>query len=298
MKLTQLSKSSAQHVLIYGPPFTGKTTLAAQLAKVFNVLYIGMENGQEVFYTLPAEYQERVEVIKLPDTRSYPIAIETVLKLVKGGKHEVCDAHGKISCSACKAAAIKEPERISFTPVELGKLDNSWVVIYDSLTQLTNSAISHITKNQSEDYKLQHDDWGSLGKLMDIFFSHIQQAPYHVVCISHESEAEMEDGKNKIVPVAGTRNFSRNVAKYFDTVIYAQVANAKHTFTSVTTQTMNIVAGSRSGFDIRQHNSLLPLFTGEYDKVSASEAVGVTNLSGVSNGQKAAIDLAALMKKS
>jgi hypothetical protein len=105
------------------------------------------------------------------------------------------------------------------------------------------------------------------------------------VCISHESEAEMEDGKTKIVPVAGTRNFSRNVAKYFDHVIYAQVSNAKHTFTSVTTQTMNIVAGSRTGIDMKLTGSLLPIFTGEMGTPAQS------------NGQKAAASLSSLLIK-
>lgn len=289
MKLTALAQSPVQKVLVYGPPFTGKTTLAAELSKQFNILYIGMENGHSVFFKLPKEQQERVEIINLPDTRSYPIAIETVLKLVKGTKFSVCDLHGKIDCPICKATAAKDPTAGTFTTVELNALGKEWIVIYDSLTQLTNSAISHITKNQPEDYKLQHDDWGNLGKLMDIFFSHIQQARYNVVCISHEAEAEMEDGKTKIVPVAGTRNFSRNVAKYFDHVIYAQVSNAKHTFTSMTTQTMNIVAGSRTGIDLKLTGSLLPIFTGEIPTAPA-----------LTNGQKAASqlsNLSALLKK-
>jgi hypothetical protein len=284
-KLTALKQNAVQKVLVYGPPFTGKTTLVAELSKAFNILYIGLENGHSVFFKLPPEQQARVEIVDLPDTRSYPIAIETVLKLVKGNRCVVCDAHGKIECPICKANAIKNPETVHFTTVELNALGPEWIVCYDSLTQLTNSGIAHITKNQPEDYKLQHDDWGSLGKLMDIFFSHIQQAQYNVVCISHESEAEMEDGKTKIVPVAGTRNFSRNVAKYFDHVIYAQVANAKHTFTSVTTQTMNIVAGSRTGIDMKLTGSLLPIFTGEMGTPAQS------------NGQKAAASLSSLLIK-
>lgn len=291
MKLTTLAQSPKtrvppQHVLVYGPPFTGKTTLFAELSKEFNLLYIGLENGHTVFYALPVDQQERVEIVRIPDTRSFPIAIETVLKIVKGGKHEICDIHGKISCPICKANALKvvSGDPITFTTVELNALDSSWIVGIDSLTQLTNSGIAHITKGQPDDYKLQHDDWGNLGKLMDVFFSHIQQAPYHVVCISHESEAEMEDGKTKIVPVAGTRNFSRNVAKYFDHVIYAQVSNAKHTFTSVTTQTLNIVAGSRTGFDIKNVGSLLPIFKGEFGPPPQT------------NGQKAAGGLSNLLK--
>lgn len=291
MKLTALKtvdKHPVQRVLVFGPPFTGKTTLIAELTKQFNVLYIGLENGHSVFFKLPPEQQERVEIVNLPDTRDYPIAIETLLKLVKGDKFEVCDLHGKIACPMCKSHNLKlasnEAPR-SFTTVELNALDSTWVVAIDSLTQLTNSGISHITKGKDEDYKLQHDDWGNLGKLMDIFFSRIQQSKYNVVCVSHESETEMEDGKIKIVPVAGSRNFSRNVAKYFDHVVYAQITNMKHTFTSVTTQTVNIVVGSRTGIDIKQTGSLIPFFTGEVAPAAQT------------NGQKAAAGLSTLLKK-
>ena len=103
---------------------------------------------------------------------------------------------------------------------------------------------------QPEDYKLTYDDWGNLGKLMDTFLSHVQQAPFNIICISHETEVEMEDGKNKLVPTAGTRNFSRNTAKYFDEVIYCEVKNKKHIAASSSTYSNNILTGSRTGFSI------------------------------------------------
>ncbi len=125
---------------------------------------------------------------------------------------------------------------------------------------------------------------------METFLSHVQQAKFHIICISHETETEMEDGKIKIVPTAGTRNFSRNSAKYFDTVIYTQVSNMKHTFKSSTTSTVNIVVGSRTDYDIDKIGSLLPLFNG---KMPAPEAAKPN----VTNGQKAAADLSSLLKK-
>jgi len=82
---------------------------------------------------------------------------------------------------------------------------------------------------------------------METFLSHVQQANYNVICISHETEAELEDGKTKLVPVAGTRNFSRNTAKYFDHVVYAEVKNKKHSFYSSTTSASNLNTGSRTG---------------------------------------------------
>lgn len=239
-KLSSIPPAKYQRILIYGPPKTGKTEIAGNVSTDFDVVYVGCENGHGTLQKLPQEQQERIEVINLPDTRDYPIAAETMLKLAKGDEYKVCVEHGKINCMACMRGSGQ------IDTVFLNKLGPGTVVIFDSITQLTNSIISHITKNQDETYKLQQDDWGNLGKLMDVFLSRIQQAQYHVICISHETESELEDGKKRIVPVAGTRNFSRNTAKYFDHVIYAEVKNGKHLFSSSTTATNNVVTGSRT----------------------------------------------------
>jgi AAA domain len=259
MKLSQKIASKSHRVLLFGPPKSGKTQLAGELSKEFNLLWFDLENGIDTLLKLPEEQKDRIEVITLPDTRSYPIAIETMLKVIKGGPNEICDRHGKVGCVACKK------ESAGFTSVNLAALPLDTVVVVDSLTQLTNSAISHITKNQPEDYKLNYDDWGNLGKLMDTFLSHVQQAGFNIVCISHETETEMEDGKMKLVPTAGTKAFSRNTAKYFDEVFYCEVKNKKHVVASSTTYNGNILTGSRSGhtLEIQTEASLIPIFRGD-----------------------------------
>jgi len=259
MKLTEKTAAKSHRVLLFGPPKSGKTLLAGKTAKEFNLLWIDLENGVDTLFQLPKEYQERIEVISLPDTRSYPIGIETCLKVIRGHKGSICETHGKWMCSIC--AKDKAPT----VQVELSSLPLDTIVVFDSLTQLTNSAIAHITKGQPDDYKLTYDDWGNLGKLMDTFLSHVQQAGFHVICISHETEAEMEDGKNKLVPTAGTRNFSRNTAKYFDEVVYCEVKNRAHVAASSTTYSSNILTGSRTGATLESDKeaSLIPIFKGE-----------------------------------
>jgi AAA domain len=259
MKLSQKIASKSHRVLLFGPPKSGKTQLAGELSREYNLLWFDLENGIDTLLKLPDEQKERIEVITLPDTRSYPIAIETMLKVIKGAAVDICEKHGKVSCALCKK------DSGSFTSVNLATLPLDTVVVVDSLTQLTNSAISHITKNQPEDYKLNYDDWGNLGKLMDTFLSHVQQAGFNIVCISHETETEMEDGKMKLVPTAGTKAFSRNTAKYFDEVIYVEVKNKKHLAASSTTYNGNILTGSRSGsvLESQLEASLIPIFRGE-----------------------------------
>lgn len=283
-KLSQAVKSPTHTVLVYGAPKTGKTQLVGELANEFNLLWFDLENGSATLHKLPPEAQDRVELVSLPDSRSYPIAIETCLKIIKGGPCTVNEETGKVIPPGAKRVEGK-----TYTDVNLGALDSSWIVVFDSLTQLTNSAIAHITKNQPDDYKLTYDDWGHLGKLMDIFLSHVQAARFNVVCISHESETEMEDGKIKIVPVAGSRAFSRNTAKYFGHVVYTAVANKKHNFSSSTTSMLNVVGGSRTDVatERMEKPSLIPIFK---------------NTPGIqptpqSNGQKAATQLSALQAK-
>lgn len=269
MKLSQKQASKSHRVLLFGPPKCGKTELAGKTSEDFNLLWFDLENGIDTLLKLPEEWKDRIEVISLPDTRSYPIAIETCLKVIKGTKGKICEAHGKWNCPLCAKDSAPQIE------VELNSLPQNTIVVFDSITQLTNSAIAHITRNQPDDYKLTYDDWGNLGKLMDTFLSHVQQAPFNVICISHETEAEMEDGKNKLVPTAGTRNFSRNSAKYFDEVIYCEVKNKKHIAASSTLYNGNILTGSRMGnvLEGQAEPSLIPIFKGEVIKSSPQTQV-------------------------
>jgi hypothetical protein len=55
----------------------------------------------------------------------------------------------KIECPVCKASMQLRILRLTFTTVELNALDPNTIVVVDSLTQLTNSGIAHITKNQA-----------------------------------------------------------------------------------------------------------------------------------------------------
>lgn len=249
--LTTLKPSASHKVLIYGSPKTGKTQLAGALSSHFNLVWFDCEQGWSTLTKFPVEQQARINVISVPDSRVYPIAAETWLKTIKGTPVTICNQHGKVSCMICnKAGAPTET-------VELNSLNpKDTIVVFDSLTQLTNSFISHLTKDKTDDYKLQLDDWGNLRVLIDKFLSQVQAAPFNVICITHEEEAEMEDGKKKIVPVAGSSKSSRNTAKYFDTVVYCEVKNRKHTFGSGTTFSSQAIAGSRT--DILMENKAEP----------------------------------------
>lgn len=257
MKLTDKVLSKTHRVLVYGEPKSGKTELAARLSEKYKLLFIDLENGYETLLKLPKEWQERIEILSIPDTKVFPIAIETLLKIVTGNKVEVCDTHGKVACALCKK------DSGSFTTVELNALQDDTIVVVDSLTQLSNSAMNHLTKTQDDTYRPEWTDYRNQGQLLDKFLSQVQQAKYNIVCITHVVETELEDGRKKLVPVCGTTTFSRNTAKYFDHVVYCEVKNKKHNFASSTTYANNILTGSRTDISLEGSATpnLLSIFT-------------------------------------
>ncbi len=258
MKLTNKAVSATHRVLLYGGPKTGKTELAGKLSEHYKLIWFDIENGYVTLTKLPKPWQERIELVSIPDSRVFPIAIETLMKVVKGTEVFICEAHGKVGCALCKKDKLPE------TRVCLNETQADTIIVFDSLTQLTNSGIAHITKLQPDDYKLDYADWGQLAVLMDKFLSQVQVARYNVVCITHESEVELNDGKKKLVPVCGSSKSSANTAKYFDHVVYVEMRNKKHVAGSSTGFSVGIVTGSRTDVELEkagEHATLLDIFT-------------------------------------
>src|SRR5699024_2015782 len=135
---------------IYGPPFSGKTTLAGTLAKNFKLYWFDLESGINVLLnSVSAEHQQNVNVFQIPDSASWPIAIETMIKALRGPEVHICQLHGKVACARC----IKSGDPVQ--PFHFAGLTSSDCVVIDSGTQLTASAMSSVTKNQDDLYKLQ-----------------------------------------------------------------------------------------------------------------------------------------------
>jgi hypothetical protein len=256
MKFTDKIDSARQRLLVFGGPKSGKTKLVGDLSSNYNLWYFDLENGYKTLRQLPHEQQARIQLFSIPDTKVFPIAIETLLKVITGQPVNFCVEHGKVGCSLCK----KDNKPVE--TVELNSLGADDIVVVDSGTQLALSAMSHIKKNDDELEKPSWDDFAKQGFLMDKFLSQCQQAKFNLCFITHEVETELENGGKKLVPVAGTREFSRNTAKYFDHVVYCELKNKKHQFGSATDYAMSVLTGSRSGVSIERLDkpSLLPFF--------------------------------------
>lgn len=257
MKLTKHPAVATQKVLITGMPGSGKTTLAAALAERYNLIWIDLERGASTLTKLPVEWQERIDLVSLPDSASYPIASDTLTQLFKSGKASICQSHGKVNCGLCKKAGA------GFDDIDLTKLTSHDIVIVDTVTQLSHSILAHVTRAQPVDYKPERDDWGSLRKLTEFFCSQFQAANFNLVCIAHVVEAKMEDNKTKLVPSFGSAGMSAEFAKAFDHVVYCETRNGKHVAGSSTSYNNSVLTKSRTDFCIEKLAvpSLLPIFT-------------------------------------
>lgn len=273
-KLNTVKAATTQRVLIYGEPKTGKTQLAGTLAAAHNILWFDLENGYTTLLKLPEELQAKIELIRLPDTKDYPIGIETMLKVLTGKKVAICEEHGKVDCPICKKASNP------FTTVELDALPKETVVVIDSLSQLSNSAIAHLLKGKPDTYKPEWQDYANQGALLNKALSQVQQASYNVVAITHVIETQLEDNTTKLVPMCGTTAFSRNTAKYFDHVMLTELKNKKHQVGSGTEYSLRALTGSRTDISLETHDSLLDVFSatvGNTSTVSTKPTVDKPN---------------------
>ncbi|HYP43471.1 MAG TPA: hypothetical protein VEQ18_05560, partial [Candidatus Nitrosocosmicus sp.] len=141
-----VAKSKTSRVLVYGPPKSGKTELVGRLAEKYNLIWFDAEQGWETLTKLPHEQQKRIQLISIQDSKTYPIAAETWLKVIKGNKQKICTDHGKVTCPLCARNSLAV-----YDEVELSSTPENTIVVFDSLTQLSNSFISHITKAQPDD---------------------------------------------------------------------------------------------------------------------------------------------------
>jgi hypothetical protein len=143
-------------------------------------------------------------------------------------------------------------------------LPRDTIVVWDNISQLSDSYLSLICKGKPVDYKLQLDDWGSLRFHLLKALTDFQQAPYNLVAICHCVEEETVDKQKKIMPAVGSSTFSPKVGGYFDHVVYCHVMNMAHKFGSMSTYKANVITKSRTDVAIEKMKvaDLAPFFDG------------------------------------
>lgn len=279
MKPSQLARRRASHVIVFGEPKVGKSTLVTELLfHGFNLTWVSMDNGHEVVFKKFSieQLDNQLNIIVIPDTKEFPVAGATCLKIISGRETRICDLHGQVECSSCKRLG----EMATWSVVNTSTFGPKDILVFDHIQQVASSLMNRILINDKvgEEDKIEWKHYGIQGVLMDKFLTNIQQAHYNVVCITHVSETELEDGTKKLVPLVGTTNFSRNAGKYFDHMVYCEVQNSSHKFGSSSTYKTRVVTGSRTDVAIEQEKipSLKKFFDGS---LSAEKEVGMAGVS-------------------
>lgn len=263
MNLDDYNEVRRTKALVYGPPKAGKTALVGALAEAYTLWWFDLENGIKTLMNpdiVKPEWRKNVKLFNIPDHRAYPVAVDALRQLFKGGPRRYCFTHGVHNCPIC----TKNAEAKWSDTIDLSKFGDRDILVIDSWTQVANSAANKVTLKDwqnNDEYKMTFDDYRMQGMYQDEILSKIQVANINICVISHEVDVEKDDKKERIVPVAGTRNFSKTVAKYFDEVIYTQVLNKKHSAYSSTTYANTHLTGGRSGVKLEEgKSSLIDIF--------------------------------------
>lgn len=253
-----------QKVLVYGASKTGKTLLAGQLgAKFKNVIWFDLERGILTLKQLPIAVQANINIIRIPDNRKDYPGITAMLKISEGPV-EICDMHGTIGlCLKCRnAQAMNKPSgTMQNIDIELAPTKDT-VFVLDSMTQLTHSAMGFTFKGkqmkdiQSMPEKQTFHHYMIQGFFLDRFLTNMQNSSANWVVISHEESLELTDGTEKLVPMAGTRNFSKNSARYYDHCVHCSIINNTYRRNSSGTTDGKVLSGSRTDIDLAKNPEL------------------------------------------
>lgn len=259
MNLDDYEEVKRTKVLVYGPPKAGKTALVGALAAAgYKLWWCDLEGGIKTLMNpelLKPEFRKNISVFNFPDNSALPIAYDGLRAIFRGGDLKFCFEHGVKNCPVC----LKNPQAKWSEVINIGKFTANDILVVDSLTQLSDSALNKLTlkdRQKDDEHKLTFNDFGNQGQYMREILTKVQTASINICMISHQIDAEKSDSKEKIVPVAGTRNFSLTAAKYFDEVVYMQVLNKKHSAYSATTWSNTHITGGRSGIKLEDDPKL------------------------------------------
>lgn len=288
MKLSESKEIPRTRVIITGLSGSGKSTLAAELSKRYDLIWLDLEASIDVLKRLPINQQEKINYLRIPDSATFPVATDTIMNLFKSFKGKICHEHGKWECTLC----AKEGKK--FDELDLQNLPASTIVVLDSATQLGNSILSYLVKDKGITYKPERDDWGGLRKYTEYMASQFQSVPFNFVCIAHAIEAELEDGKKKLVPSFGSAGMSASFASKFSHVIYCEVLNRKHKAYSDSISSNSILTKSRTGWKIEElpEPSLIPLIS-SYESMASERVVEAPAVVAKSQGEIASENLRA-----
>lgn len=255
--------------LIYGPPGSGKTLLAATICKVSTtkrIIWVDLEDGIATVITankadgqayFTEEELSRIEYMPVPDEVLYDAG--TTEKLNLRGTEATAGKAARIllpffrssaplhyDAAAQKVVMKPTDTTVSWSLPSLGPED---VLIIDSGSQLAASIFSlAVASNPDHNHGKKH--WGEFTNNATAVLSSIQAAKCMVIMICHSMEIEADpDTKRraKTVPWFGSANFSTKVGHYFGSVIHLYTDTG---YRSLSTPITRVTVQGKSRFNI------------------------------------------------
>jgi len=276
MDLASYNKSGPAYskVILYGAPFTGKTTAAAMLAKDRRIQIIDVDrNAGALIHSIPEEYHSNIDIVPMPDSLDNPV-FGLLLEFLTGQRMDYNPLDGKkLSVKYRGVVANVQPKLPEIKPPE-----TSDIIILDSGTSITESLINYVRANRNrsaneeklDELQLSERDWGLVSGYMAKLTKVLASIPYHVILICHELIVTMPDGTTKIAPMLGSRNTSRNMAKDFSAVVHMSIEGTQFKSTSSQRSNSKIVVGSRSNIFMENGRKLIDYFNGSVEKIQAT----------------------------
>ena len=264
--LAETNIDETDHVIVYGEPGSGKTTLAGLLSEFYYLLWFDGDKGLTALkHNLHPTLLKRIIPVRILDNTATPNFCMSMLKVITGRQVSLCCDHGIVGCPICLTS-----KRPSIT-VELNNLPKNWVAVVDSHTQFYASTLAfayyketgkNIGNDTADDYKGNFDYWGIARNIVEKYGNYLKDLRCKFVSISHESLEEMENNSKKLVPVGGSSNANKNYAKYFGSEVHAKIINGKHMFYTSTTANAGIQTKSRANIalELKKVPSLLHIF--------------------------------------
>jgi hypothetical protein len=272
--LRENQEDPRQRVLIYGDSGTGKSTLAAQLASEYKLHWFDLDSGSEVLFTAVeekywgninlydniADLPENPRGSKLMDRAIRPENKTTFCKA--HGAIALTDALGKITTPTCTRCGKDVTKYHTFDTTNLTTKD---IVVVDGGVALSRSASNYAIgsermKQDMAAHKVEWDEHGKQGMILDNFLARMKTLPCHFILITHPVSVDNPNGTKEVVPAFGTKNFNKPARAAFGHIVYLYMKNGKHCFTSSESHQIGVVAKSRWNVDVKKKEDVFKLF--------------------------------------
>ena len=272
--------ASYPKVLLYGAPFTGKTTAAASLAERRNIMLIDLDrNAAELVHSVPKQYHSNIDIVPMPDSLENPI-YDLLMDFLQGKRVDYNPIAGKKLSIKYRGAIDNVTPKLP----EIKPVNDATILVIDSGTTLTESVINYVREVRSRSDKesnlneiaLSERDWELVAGYIARFTKVLKSLPYPVILICHEMLVEMPDKSIRIAPALGSRNTSRNVAKDFTNVVHMSLDGTVFRQSSSQKTNAKVIAGSRRNIFVEKGNKLIDFFNGTSTYVDNTKNVNVT----------------------